>query len=314
MKVLNRKGILLGIVSKNDETTALDAIRRHPEMVLKIEDFSGWRINWLDKAKNVVDLADELNLGLQSIVFIDDNPAERARVAEALPEVLVPDWPRDKMLYTQALLELRCFDTVSVSTEDRSRAEMYRIEQRREQEKKTVGSIEEWLAGLNMQVNIERLNSGNVKRTAQLFNKTNQMNLSTRRLSQDELWKWAHDENHRLWTFRVSDRFGDSGLTGIISMSVKNGCGTIEDFILSCRVMGRRIEEVLLSTVVEEARSLGLDRVTLKYLPTKKNKPCLDFLEQSPLLFSDVDEVFYWDCGQPFPLPGFIEVNRSTAE
>jgi FkbH-like protein len=314
LKVLNRKGVLLGIISKNDEITALDAIRRHPEMVLKMEDFCGWRINWQDKAHNVVELTAELNLGLQSVVFIDDNPAERARVAEALPEVLVPEWPRDKMLYTQALLELRCFDTVSVSTEDRSRAEMYRIEQRREQEKNSVGSIEEWLAGLNMQVKIERLNSGNVKRTAQLFNKTNQMNLSTRRLSQDELWKWAHDENHRLWAFRVSDRFGDSGLTGIVSMSVKNERGRVEDFILSCRVMGRRIEEVLLSSVVEEARSLGLDRVTLKYLPTKKNKPCLDFLEQSPLSFSDEYGVFYWNCNRPFTPPGFIELNRSTAE
>ena len=309
LKVLNRKGILLGIVSKNDETTALDAIQRHPEMVLKIEDFSGWRINWLDKAQNVVELADELNLGFQSIVFIDDNPVERARVAEALPEILVPEWPKDKMLYTQALLELRCFDTVSVSLEDRSRAEMYRVEQRREQEKKNVGSIEKWLAGLNMQVKIEQLNSGNVKRTAQLFNKTNQMNLSTRRLSQDELWKWAQDENNELWTFRVSDRFGDSGLPGIVSMSVESEFGRVKDFILSCRVMGRKIEEVLLSTVVEEARSLGLIRVTLEYRPTKKNKPCLDFLEQSPLSFSDADGVFYWDCDRPFPSPGFIEVN-----
>ena len=112
LKVLTRKGVLLGIVSKNDETTALDAIRLHPEMVLKMEDFCGWRINWLDKAHNVIELASELNLGLQSIVFIDDNPAERARVAEALPEVLVLEWPRDKMLYTRALFELRCFDTV----------------------------------------------------------------------------------------------------------------------------------------------------------------------------------------------------------
>lgn len=314
LKALTRRGILLGIVSKNDEKTALNAIRVNPEMVLEIEDFCAWRINWHDKAQNVVDVATELNLGLQSIVFIDDNPVERARVAEALPEILVPDWPADKMLYTQALMGLRCFDTVSVSVEDKSRAEMYRIEQQREQEKRNVGSMEEWLAGLDIRVTIERLNNNNIKRTAQLFNKTNQMNLSTRRLPQNELWKWAQHESNRLWTFRVSDRFGDSGLTGIASMSVEKKCGRIEDFILSCRVMGRKIEEVLLSAAVEEARFLSLDKVTLKYLPTQKNKPCLDFLQQSPLSFSDADEVFYWDCKRPFHPPDFIKVIQSDKE
>src|SRR6185436_17513117 len=121
LKALTNRGVILGIVSKNTEAVALEAIDQHPEMVLRRQDFTGWRINWDDKVQNLVALVSELNLGLDSVVFIDDNPAERARVREALPQVLVPDWPADKLLYEQALAELACFDTVALSEEDQAR-------------------------------------------------------------------------------------------------------------------------------------------------------------------------------------------------
>ena len=143
LKSLSRQGVLLGIVSKNDEAVALEAFRRHPEMALRVEDFAGRRINWEDKAKNIVELTRELNLGLQSVVFIDDNPYERARVRETLPEVFVPEWPEDKMSYRAALLSLGCFDRPRITEEDKRRTEMYAGEARRNALKADVGSLDE---------------------------------------------------------------------------------------------------------------------------------------------------------------------------
>ena len=131
-KSLKRRGVVLAIASKNDESVALEAMRSHPEMVLREDDFVAWRINWQDKAKNIAEIARELNLGLQSVVFIDDNPVERARVREALPEVLVPEWPEDKLLYASTLRSLGCFDAPALSREDAERTELYAAERKRE--------------------------------------------------------------------------------------------------------------------------------------------------------------------------------------
>ena len=176
LKALSRRGVALGIVSKNTEALALEVIRDHPEMVLRPEDFAGWRINWEDKAQNIEELTRELKLSTDSIVFIDDNPAERARIRAAFPEILVPDWPADKRLYAQSLLELRCFDKPGVTQEDQRRAEMYTEERGRNKIRASATSIEDWIAGLKIEITIEPLNRGNLPRIAQLLNKTNQMN------------------------------------------------------------------------------------------------------------------------------------------
>jgi len=301
LKALTRRGIVLAIASRNDESVALEAIREHPEMVLREQDFASWRINWKDKAENINELVEELNLGLEAAVFIDDNPVERSRVREALPSVLVPDWPEDKRLYPQALRSLDCFDKPSISAEDRRRQEMYTRERQRAQLKNRVGSVEEWLQTLDLTVTVEPLNSANLRRLTQLFNKTNQMNLSTRRMTEQELLDWAERENRRMWGFLVSDRFGDSGLTGILGMAAGDGCATIVDFILSCRVMGRRVEESMLHIAVDWARSLMMGSVQAIYAPTSKNKPCYDFFQRSNFRHES-DNTFVWDAAQEYPL------------
>lgn len=311
LKSLASRGILLGIVSKNDESTALTAIDKHPEMVLKSNDFAGWKINWQDKAQNIVDLASDLNLGLQSVVFIDDNPVERARVGETLTEVFVPEWPDDPMLYKSSLLSLRCFDMPSISGEDMKRTQMYLSEKQRNDMKKSVGSLDEWLKSLEMKIKVEELNDINLQRTAQLFNKTNQMNLTTRRMTESELLEWVKNGSRKLWTFRVSDKFGDSGLTGIISLEVKDEYCQITDFILSCRVIGRKVEETMLFTAIEYAGSLGLKSVRAQYIPTPKNRPCLDFWEKSGFLTSDDGWSFLWDLNNKYSLPHQIEIFRA---
>lgn len=308
LKALTRRGIVLAIASKNTEEVALEAIRNHPGMVLTPDDFVTWRINWNDKAANIADMAAELNLGLQSIVFLDDNPVERARVREALPEVLVPDWPADKMLYPSALSALRCFDAPSISREDAERTAMYASERKREAAKASVGSIDEWLMSLGIRVQVDTLNAANVTRVTQLFNKTNQLNLTTRRLTEAELV--AHDARNeaQLFALSVGDRFGDAGLTGILGMEQDGDTARVTDFILSCRVMGRRIEETMVHLAVEWARQRKLTLVDAHYLPTKKNKPCLDFWMRSGFEVTE-DQHFLWRTDVPYELPSCVSLS-----
>jgi FkbH-like protein len=307
LKWLVRRGVLLGIVSKNEESVALEAIEKHPEMILCKDDFVSWRINWNDKAQNIADLAEEVNLGLQSVVFIDDNPVERARVREALPEVFVPEWPKNKLLYPECLGKLTCFDIPNISKEDINRTKMYISEQGRSQLKIGISSLDEWLKTLELQVTIEELNEFNLKRTTQLLNKTNQMNLSTRRMTDAELSEWASRKNHIIRTFRVSDHFGDSGLTGIASVSIEGQTARIVDFVLSCRVMGRKIEETMLHTLISLVRSKGIGKLTAHYHPTAKNMPCLKFFENSGLE-NHKNRVFLWDLACEYPVPDHVQL------
>ncbi len=313
VKALTARGIVLGIVSKNTEEVALEAIRSHPEMVLRAEDFVGWRINWRDKAQNIVDLARELNLGLQSVVFIDDNPVERARVAEALPEVLVPDWPEDKLRYVEELGSLRCFDTPAISAEDAARTALYAMERERSVAREQVGSLDDWLASLAVRVHVEPLRAATLARLQQLLNKTNQMNLSTRRLTEQELDTWHRQPGHVVLAVTVSDRFGSAGLTGILSLELAADRCDIVDFVLSCRVMGRRVEETMLHVAVEWARDRGAATVTALYQPTKKNTPCRDFFRASGWAASDNETRFAWLASSSFTLPAPISLDWSDA-
>lgn len=308
---LARRGIVLGIVSKNTESVALEAFRSHSEMILKLEDFAAWRINWEDKARNVLELANELNLGLQSVVFIDDSALERARVREALPEVLVPEWPTDKLLYPSALAALTCFDTAAITQEDKDRTRLYAEERERSQQRQKVGSMEDWLASLDIRVDVEPLGPANLARASQLLNKTNQMNLTTRRLAEAELAEWATHPDRAFWTFSVSDRFGTAGLTGLLGLEVSGTACRIVDFVLSCRVMGRRVEETMAHVAVEWARARDLKSVNAQLVPTKKNQPCLEFWNRSGFAGVGGDSLFTWDALREYGLPECITTNWS---
>lgn len=308
LKAMTNRGILLAIVSKNTEEVALDAIRKNPEMVLNLDDFAGWRINWQDKAGNVAHLVSELNLGLQSVVFLDDNPVERARVRESLREVYVPELPDDPFLYSQFLRGLSCFDTVSLTGEDRERARMYVSEKKRSSLKNSMQSMGEWLKTLDMEVHAEPLHDGNLNRVVQLLNKTNQMNLRTRRMSESELLGWLEEENRKMVAFRVSDKFGDSGLTGILALESRGDEAYITDFILSCRVMGRKVEETMVSVAADLSREMGAETLKAEYLQTEKNKPCLDFWNQSGFENGESEHMFRWNVSREYPLPDHIKL------
>jgi FkbH-like protein len=307
LKRLLHRGITLAIVSKNQADIALKVVDEHPEMVLRRSDFAAWRINWNDKAANIVEIAKELNLGLDAIVFIDDNPAERDRVRQALPRVLVPDWPSDKRLYPQALLGLDCFNNLRVTEEDRQRSAMYAEERQRAELKAEIGSVDSWLASLGMQLTTTRVEPSTMARASQLLNKTNQMNLSTRRLSEADLVEWSGRVGNKLWLFRVKDKFGDSGICGIASATIEADRVDVVDFILSCRVMGRNVEEEMLRVVINWARRVGADEVRLQYRSTEKNRPCLEFLLRSGLENPQAG-VFLWKCDQDYPAQSHIQV------
>ena len=284
IKSLKNQGMVLALVSKNEETTAIEAIKKHPEMVLTMKDFVSYRINWEDKAKNILDIAKELNLGLQSTVFFDDSPFERARVREVLPEVLVPDLPQDPCDYISFLSKLRCFDKNHITEEDKVRSNLYQSENQRTKLKKEIKSLPDWIKTLDLNIVIENISSQNLPRILQLINKTNQMNLSTRRLNEKELDNWTKDSSNNLWSIRASDKFGDYGIIGIISISVKDDIATIVDFILSCRVVGRCIEETMIEFLKEFCLKNKINKIKGNYIKTEKNALCYHFLKKLNLI------------------------------
>ena len=284
IKSLKNYGILLALCSKNNESTALEAIEKHPEMVLKLDDFVSYKINWNNKAKNILDITKELNIGLQSVVFLDDTPYERAHVKESLPEVTVPNLPLDPVNYSSFLSKLRYFDTSFISKEDKKRADLYKSEFKREKIKQNLKSDSQWLKTLELKITVENAKSENLPRTHQLLNKTNQMNLTTRRLSEKELNSWKNKSSNKLWTIRAKDKFGDYGIIGIISISIKNKSAKLEDFILSCRVVGRNIEKVMIEFVKDYCQKAKIDKIKGKYLKTKKNALLFEYFKKLDLI------------------------------
>lgn len=308
LKALSRRGVAIAVASKNDEAVALEAFDKHPEMLLRRADLAGWRINWNDKARNIVELAEELNLGLDSIVFIDDNVAERGRVREALPEVLVPDWPQDPARYGEALRELDCFDTGALTAEDRTRALMYAQGRERRESMAVSSSTDEWLKSLGVRVKVESIDERNIKRSVQLANKTNQMNLRTRRFTESELEQWLAEAPTRgAAAITVADRFGDLGLTGLVSWEQVDENLEIVDFILSCRAMGRRVENIMAHLVVDVARRGNQQSVVARLVPTPRNAPCLAFWQESGFTEAEPN-TFVWNPASPYPVPESLTI------
>ena len=302
LQALSNRGIQLAIVSKNDENVVLDALDKHPEMVLRRSDFAGWRINRQDKAANIENLIEEIGLGSAFVVFIDDNPAERDRVATALPQILVPEWPQYPTEYVAALRALDCFNTASMSHEDRSRKTMYVAERPRNEIRQQVGSLDEWLSRLGTRLRVRRVDAANSARIAQLFHKTNQLNLSTRRLSEAEILAWANQPGHTLLAFSASDRFGDMGLVGIIGVEAQGEEGRLTDLILSCRVMGRKVEETMIHMAASQLAAMGARIMKIEYLPTVRNRPTLEVLQTAGLTETTTHH-FEVDVNKGFPKP-----------
>ncbi len=280
---LKNRGILLAVCSKNNPDDARLPFEKHSGMALKLDDFAGFRANWEDKASNLRALAKELSLGLDSFVFIDDNPLEREWVRSQIPEVAVIELGSSPFTYVRDIDRGHWFQTLTLSTEDLSRAEQYRIQAQRENVRSTAGSLEEFLGQLHLEAEAEGVNKGNVTRITQLVNKTNQFNVTTKRYTEAQVQALADDP--RGWTaaFRLADRMGSYGLIGVIFCKAHEAAGGLEwhvdSWLMSCRVLGRQMEKFMFDRMIEAAMELGVKRIIGQYIPTQKNSLVKDLFD-----------------------------------
>jgi FkbH-like protein len=274
---LFRRGVPLAVCSKNNLPDAMEALERHPGMLLQPQHFAALRINWNDKVQNLYEIAAELNVGMEALAFLDDNPVERARVRVEAPEVTVIDLPNDPMGYAQALRDSPVFERVVLSAEDHERGQYYAEQRLRLEFERSASSLEDFYRSLQQELEIAPVTTETLTRVAQLTQKTNQFNLTTRRYTEQQIVDMAASTDWRVYSVRVKDRFGDNGLVGVaITRDLQEVC-EIDVLLLSCRVIGRTVETALLSFLVERARSTGMKQFQGWFLPTKKNEPAREF-------------------------------------
>ena len=277
---LYQRGIILAVCSKNNFDDAMEVIEKHPGMLLRPKHFAALRINWTDKSHNLRELAAELNIGIDALAFIDDNPAERALVRSQLPEVTVLEIGEDPMTYADTLRQAPVFERLVLSVEDRNRGRMYAEQRQRVELKSSSGSLEHYYTSLEMKADIKQVVPSTLARAAQLTQKTNQFNLTTKRYSEQQISAMAEDPCWSVHTIRVTDRFGDSGVVGLMISHAAAGTWEIDTFLLSCRVIGRTLETAMLATLAEEARKSGAGKLVGWFRPTKKNAPAKDFFAE----------------------------------
>ena len=292
---LRDQGALLAIASKNNINDALDVMEKHTDCLIKKKHISSIQINWKDKATNLYKIARELNIGLNSIAFFDDNPVEREWIIEQVPDVRVINVPENPMFYSRALLNSRLFDKVNMTSEDTSRAEMYKHEKRRSEFHIKSKSVDDFLRGLKMSAKIGLVEDITLSRVEQLINKTNQYNLTCRRYTAEEIKDIISSGGVAIW-ISVKDKFGDSGIVGTaIAKKQNNNEWIIDTFLLSCRVIGRKLESILLYYLCKLVK--GKKGVILygEYIPTSKNNLINDFFIK--FNFNEViNKENYWSC------------------
>jgi FkbH-like protein len=270
---LARRGIILAVCSKNDEANALEPFEKHPEMILKRGDIACFVANWSDKAANLRAIAAELNIGLDSLVFVDDNPFERTLVRQELPMVAVPEVGDDPTTFCQTIARAGYFEALSITQEDRERSGQYQGNRLREALKASATDLPSYLRSLDMTLSWRRFDPIGLSRTVQLINKTNQFNLTTRRYTEEDVLAVMHDPRAFGLQLRLIDRFGDNGIISIIIGKLAPGSTdlVIDTWLMSCRVLGRQVEPTTLNLVADQALRLGATRLIGEYLPTKKN-------------------------------------------
>jgi FkbH-like protein len=281
VRELSRRGVILAVCSKNDEANALEPFEKHPDMVLKRGDIACFVANWQNKADNIRAIAQELNIGLDSLCFIDDNPFERNLIRQELPMVAVPEVSDDPTGYQVALADAGYFEALSVTDEDRERTSQYQGNKARDVLKATVTDLPSYLRGLEMQLAWKRFDKIGLQRIVQLINKSNQFNLTTRRYTDEDIIAVMADPDAFGLQLRLTDRFGDNGIIAIVIGRLQPGHAPgaeaggkdlyVDTWLMSCRVLGRQVEPTTMNLIAQQAAKLGAQRVVGDYIPTKKN-------------------------------------------
>jgi FkbH-like protein len=272
IKRLKDRGIILAVCSKNSEENAKSPFLNHPDMKLKLDDIAVFVADWNNKADNIRHIADTLNIGLDSLVFVDDNPAERALVEKELPMVAVPDLPSDPSQYTNVLNQNYYFETISYTQEDSIRGEMYRADSQRKKILKNTADLDGFLEDLNMEAIIHTFDESNLPRITQLINKSNQFHLTTTRYTENAIRSMMKDKKIISRYFKLGDRFGDNGLISLVILIHNEHSLKLDTWVMSCRVLARGVEELVHNEIVSIARSLKVKNILGLYIPTKKNK------------------------------------------
>jgi FkbH-like protein len=270
-KQLSQRGIVLAVCSKNDSDKAREPFEKRGDMALKLADISAFVANWNNKADNLRTIAERLELGLDSIVFVDDNPAERALVRRFAPQVSVPDLPEDPAGYIDALARHRYFEATSFTQEDSARARYYADNSRRKELAERAPDLESFLASLRMKMNVEPVNELNIERATQLVNKSNQFNLTTRRYTLAEVRELVGNTDWRTLTFSLRDELGDNGLISVILLRKQPDALAIDTWVMSCRVLQRGVEQFARNELVDLCRAEKCERLIGSYIPTAKN-------------------------------------------
>ena len=273
VKKLKNRGIIVAVCSKNTESVAKEPFEKHPDMVLHMEDISVFKANWDNKADNIRQIQRILNIGFDSMVFLDDNPFERNIVRENIPEICVPELPEDPANYLEYLYELNLFETVSISNEDAERTKLYQIEAERAKVYQKFTNEDDFLKNLEMISNIQPFNKFNTPRIAQLSQRSNQFNLRTVRYTEGDIERISNSNDYVTFSYTLEDKFGDNGLICVIILHKKNEKTLfIDTWFMSCRVLKRGMENFVLNMIVNFAKENGFTTIKGEYIPTMKNE------------------------------------------
>jgi len=295
LRELKYRGIILTVCSKNTESLAKEPFEKHPDMILHLDDIALFVANWDNKVENIKYIQSVLNLGFDSMVFIDDSRFERGMIKQAIPELTVPDLPEDAAEYVPFLRSLNLFETASYSEQDAERTKLYQEEANRTILYKSFSSEQDFLSNLEMVSEVHDFNKFNAPRIAQLTQRSNQFNLRTIRYTEADILKLASSNEHKCFAFTLKDKYGEYGLIGILILEKQNESLFIDSFIMSCRVLKRSMENFILNQIVEYAKGNGFKNIVGEYLPTVKNVIVKDlfkdyqFKESSGRWYLEVD-------------------------
>ncbi|WP_042683772.1 HAD-IIIC family phosphatase [Candidatus Nitrosotenuis chungbukensis] len=305
---LYQRGIILAINSKNNYDEALKVIKEHPYMVLREEHFASIRINWNDKVSNMKEIANELNIGADSMVFFDDDPVNREYMRINMPQILTVDLPQDPSQYAQTIKKMNEFSVLSITDEDAQRGKMYLEQRKRSDLEQSAPDLESFLKNLDLKVLIKNANEFTIPRISQLTLKTNQFNLTTKRYQESDIKKLSEDDRYVVGCAQVTDKFGDNGITGVFIVRKENPKEWfIDTFLLSCRVMGREVEKGILGYIINKAKENEIERIKAQFIPSQKNKPIEEFLPNCG--FQKDGDYWIYQSKTQFTIPDFLMVS-----
>ena len=300
------QGIILAINSKNNFEDAMKVITKHPDMILREKNFASIQINWDDKANNMKKISNEINIGLDSMVFFDDDKLNQERIKQEFPEILTVELSNEPTQFVSMLKKLNDFNVLHRTNEDRKRGEMYSQQRERINLERNISNLDDFLKELDIRVKIKQSNEFLIPRISQLTLKTNQFNLTTRRYQEEEIRTLSNNKQYLVGCAQVMDKFGDNGITSVYIIKKNEKFWLIDTFLLSCRIMGRGVENAILSKILLDAKMNGINEIRAEFIPSQKNKPSENFL--SDYGFQKQDKFWIYNLNNNIKSPNHLKV------